>query len=218
MELTAIALWLNTVCAPLDEGVAIAIHHLFETAGWLFTPLTVFISALGKWGLFLIVLGFVLVYFRRTRKMGTAMLLGLLAGLLITNLLVKPMVSRPRPFSWDGSVLQQIWIDTGRHMETDMSFPSGHMTAAMAASTAVFLSGDKKKSWTAFLFAIVMGFSRIYLGIHYPTDVFGAVITGGIGGVIGYVAAVYLPKAWYSLDFSNFLPGGQPKGRHLKKK
>ena len=217
MELSAIALWLNTVCAPLDEGIALAVHRLYEAAGWLFTPLAVLMSALGKWGLFLILTSLMLIYFKRTRRIGSAMLLGLAAGLLITNFLVKPIVARPRPYIYDGSILQQIWIDTGSHIEHDKSFPSGHMTAAMAASTAFFLAGNRKRSWLAFLFAIAMGWARIYLAIHYPTDVLGAVITGGLGGVIGYVLSGVVPKIWYELDFSNFLPGGQGKGRHLKK-
>lgn len=216
MELTALALWLNTAFAPLDEAAAIAVHRLFELAGGLFTPLMIFISALGKWGLCLIALGFVLVFFRRSRKMGTALLLGLLVGLLFTNLVAKPLVARPRPYSWEGSVFQQFWIDAGQHRESDKSFPSGHMTAAMAASMAVFLTGDKRKSWLAFLFAIAMGISRIYLGVHYTSDVLGAVVTGGVGGVIGAVAAVRLPEAWYEADLQNFLPGGLKKGRHQK--
>lgn len=69
----------------------------------------------------------------------------------------------------------------GKHTESDKSFPSGHMTAAMAASLAVFLRGNKKISWTALLFALAMGVSRIYLSVHYATDVLGGVITGSIG-------------------------------------
>lgn len=218
MELTAVALWLNTTFAAFDLNVALAIHRLYEAAGWFFTPLAEFISLLGFGGIFLITLGFVLVYFPRSRKMGTAILLGLAAGLLITNILAKPIAARPRPYLWDGTVLQEIWADVGMHTESDKSFPSGHMNAAMAVSTAIFLAGNRKKSWLAFLFAIFMGVARIYLGVHYASDVLGAVITGGVGGIIGYVVAVHLPAIWYELDFSNFLPGGRPKGRHLKKK
>lgn len=219
MELSPIALWLNTACASMDEGIALAIHKLFEAAGGFFTPLMVFISALGKLGIFLIALGAVLVWFRKTRKMGTAILLGLAIGLLIVNIAVKPLVARPRPFSYDGSVLQQIWIDTGRHLETDFSFPSGHMNAASAASMAVFLAGNRKKSWLVFFFAIAMGISRVYLGIHYATDVFGGAITGGVSGVLGYIVACKLPPIWYELDFPTLLnrKGGGGGGKHLSR-
>ena len=95
-----------------------------------------------------------------------------------------------------------------------MSFPSGHMTAAMAASTAVFLRGNRKISWTVFFFAVLMGLSRIYLSVHYTTDVLGAVITGGIGGVLGYFISLRIPEWFYEGDVRNLLPGYRQRGRH----
>ena len=80
-----------------------------------------------------ILLSIVLIFFRSTRRYGTAMLLGLAIGALITNICVKPLIARPRPYTWDGSVYQKFWIELGKHTESDKSFPSGHMTAAMAA-------------------------------------------------------------------------------------
>ena len=151
MEMTAIALWLNTVFAGLDESVAVAVHKLYEAAPGFFTPFLTLITYMGKGGIFLILLSFALMLFRPTRRYGAAMLLGVAIGALITNLTVKPLVARPRPYTWDGSVYQQFWYQLGRHTESDKSFPSGHMTAAMAASTAVFLRGNRKISWTALL-------------------------------------------------------------------
>ena len=183
MQLTALALWLNTACAGFDEAVATAIHQLYVAAGWFFTPFLSFISLLGKGGIFLILLSIALMLFRKTRRYGTTMLLALAIGALVTNVCFKPLVARPRPYTHDGSIFQQYWEMLGKHTESDKSFPSGHMTAAMAASLAVFLRGNKKISWTALLFALAMGVSRIYLSVHYATDVLGGVITGSIGDV-----------------------------------
>ena len=214
MELTAIAQWLNTACAGLDESVAIAVHKLYEAAPGFFTPFLTFVTLLGKGGIFLILLSFALMLFRPTRRYGTAMLLAITFGALITNLTVKPLVARPRPYTFEGSVYRQFWIELGKHTESDKSFPSGHMTAAMAASTAVFLRGKRKISWTAFFFAFFMGISRIYLSVHYTTDVLGGVLTGALGGVLGYYVSLRIPEWFYLGDAKNLLPGYRQQGRH----
>lgn len=217
MELTAVALWLNTVFAGFDQGVAIAVHKLYELASGFFTPFLTFITILGKDGLFLIVLSLGLMVFRPTRRYGTAMLLSITVGALITNVCVKPLVARPRPYVWEGSVFQEFWVQLGRHTESDMSFPSGHMTAATASAMAVFLSGDKKVSWTAFFFAFFMGVSRIYLSVHYATDVLGGLMIGVIGGAVGYWLSVRIPAAFYERPVTALLPGGRDPGKHQKK-
>lgn len=131
MQLTALALWLNTAFAGFDEAVATAIHQLYVAAGWFFTPFLSFISLLGKGGIFLILLSIALMLFRKTRRYGTTMLLALAIGALVTNVCFKPLVARPRPYTHDGSIFQQYWEMLGKHTESDKSFPSGHMTAAM---------------------------------------------------------------------------------------
>ena len=68
MQLTALALWLNTAFAGFDEAVATAIHQLYVAAGWFFTPFLSFISLLGKGGIFLILLSIALMLFRKTRR------------------------------------------------------------------------------------------------------------------------------------------------------
>lgn len=211
MQLTALALWLNTAFAGFDEAVATAIHQLYIAAGWFFTPFLSFISLLGKGGIFLILLSIVLMLFRKTRRYGTTMLLALAIGALVTNVCFKPLVARPRPYTHDGSVFQQYWELLGKHTESDKSFPSGHMTAAMAASLAVFLRGKRKISWTALLFALAMGVSRIYLSVHYATDVLGGVITGSIGGFSAYAISNRIPEKFYTADFLGNLPYGKGK-------
>ena len=200
MQLTALALWLNTAFAGFDEAVATAIHQLYVAAGWFFTPFLSFISLLGKGGIFLILLSIVLMLFRKTRRYGTTMLLALAIGALVTKVCFKPLVARPRPYTHDGSIFQQYWEMLGKHTESDKSFPSGHMTAAMAASLAVFLRGNKKVSWTALIFAFLMGVSRIYLVVHYPSDVLGGLIVGTIAGILGTLLSQKLPQRYFEAE------------------
>lgn len=211
MELTAAALWLNTAFAGFDQSIAVAIHQLYDFGGVVFTPFFVFISFLGKGGACLIAASVVMIFFKKTRRYGTAMLLGLAIGALVTNLCLKPLVLRPRPYTWEGSVYQEFWIIMGRPTESDYSFPSGHMTAAMAAATAVFLTGKKRVSWTAFLFALAMGVSRIYLSVHYASDVLGGLLVGGVGGTAGYFIAVAIPVRYYE---ARLLPAFAGRGKH----
>lgn len=199
MVITPIALWLNTFFAGFDEAVTLMVHRLYELAGAFFSPLMEFISFLGHEGICLIIISIVLMLFKKTRKFGTGMLLGIAIGALFTNLFLKIVVARPRPYADESSIYYQLWTIMGRHMESDKSFPSGHTTAAFAAMVPVFLLGKKRYSWTALLFAFAMGLSRIYLVVHYASDVLGGIIVGTIAGIIAVAITKRLPKKWYKL-------------------
>ena len=201
MELTASAAWLNSAFASFDESITLAVHNLYEIGGGFFTPFFEFISFFGKGGIMLIIAALALICVKKTRRFGTAMLLGLAVGALITNVFLKVAIARPRPYADESSIFHQLWLLVGQNVESDKSFPSGHTTAAFASMTAVFLVGDKRKSWTAFIFAFLMGLSRIYLCVHYPSDVLGGIIVGVLGGVIGTLIAYKIPSVWYEKDF-----------------
>lgn len=200
MTITAPALWLNTVFAEFDIAVTLFIHRLYELCGGFFTPFFEGVSLLGKGGIFLILLGLILLLKKSTRRCGTAILLGIAFGALITNCCLKILIARPRPYADENSIFYQLWLTVGQNTESDKSFPSGHTTAAMAAATAVFFSCDKRRSWLAFLFAIAMGIARIYLVVHFPSDVVGGFIVGFIGGALGAFVMTKLPDKWYSLN------------------
>lgn len=201
MELTASAAWLNSAFASFDESITLAVHNLYEIGGGFFTPFFEFISFFGKGGIMLILLALALICVKKTRRFGTAMLLGLAVGALFTNVFLKVAIARPRPYADESSIFHQLWLLVGQNVESDKSFPSGHTTAAFASMTAVFLVGDKRISWTAFIFAFLMGLSRIYLCVHYPSDVLGGIIVGVLGGVIGTLIAYKIPAVWYEKDF-----------------
>ena len=194
MNITAAALWLNTVFATFDQSITLAVHELYNFGGGFFTPFFEFISLFGKGGLPLITISLILLLFKPTRRYGTAMALALAVGALITNCALKPLIARPRPYADESSIFYQLWLLVGQNMESDNSFPSGHTTAAFASMTAVFLVGDRRWSWTAYIFAVLMGIARIYLCVHFPSDVLGGIIAGLIGGFVGTFIARRFPR------------------------
>ena len=80
------------------------------------------------------------------------------------------------------------------HMPTSWSFPSGHTSSSFAAATAVF-SVNKKWGVPAYVFAAIVGYSRIYLGVHYCTDVLAGAVLGIVYGIIGVVVVHFIIKA-----------------------
>lgn len=193
MELTAVAVWLNTTFAGFDLGVFEALHGLSEAAGWFFTPFFHLVSLFAENGIGLFLVSLVLMLFKRTRRAGICMFLAVLCGAIITNVLVKHLVERPRPFSDEAGLVHAWWLSVGAPMETSASFPSGHTTATMAAMTALFLSSRGKARWLCFVPVALMGLSRIYLMVHYPTDVIGGIAAGALGAV----AAFFIVQALY---------------------
>ncbi len=211
MPLTPAAQWLNTAFAGFDQSVTAAVHKLYEIGGPFFTPFMKLISLLGKGGIFLILLSLALIVFKPTRRFGTAMLLGVSIGAIFTNLFIKVVIARPRPYADPAGFFYPLWDMMGRAMESDKSFPSGHTTAAFATMVPVFLLGNKHVSWTALIFAFLMGISRIYLVVHYPSDVLGGLIVGTIAGILGTLLAQrVMPQKYYDKD----LFGRDYKGKH----
>lgn len=209
MELTASAAWLNTVFAGFDQSITIAVHELYNLGGGFFTPFFEFISFLGKGGVPLIILSLILALYKPTRRFGTAMCISLAVGALITNCCLKILIARPRPYADESSIFYQFWLLVGQNIESDKSFPSGHTTAAFASMTAVFLVGDKRWSWTAYIFAFLMAVARIYLCVHFPSDVLGGIIVGLIGGIAGTLIALRFPSKWYEKEL--FRKAGEEK-------
>jgi undecaprenyl-diphosphatase len=137
-------------------------------------------------------IGVALIFFKRTRRLGFAIVFAVIIGTIITNVIVKPMFLRIRPYN----TLQHIqeyfgwYTNAGMLSENDYSFPSGHTTAAMEIAMALCLcharDGKKKIAWIFPVIALLTGCSRIYLMVHYASDVIGGVIIGVIAGVAGY--------------------------------
>lgn len=209
MTETASALWINSTFAGFDAAITTAIHHLYEIGGGFFTPFFECISLLGKGGAFLILLSLLLTFYRPTRRFGTAMCLGLALGALVTNCCLKVLIARARPYADESSIYYQFWQLVGMHTESDKSFPSGHTTAAFGACVPVFLIGRKRISWTALLFGLAMAVARIYLCVHFPSDVLAGFLVGTLAGCCAVIIASHLPAKWYEMNFIK-----QKKGSH----
>ena len=129
------------------------------------------VSRLGDYGFIWIAAGVVLLLFAATRRAGASILTALLLGYLVCNVTLKPLVERLRPCD----IVENMALIA---CPSDFSFPSGHTTSAFAA---VFLV-HRRWGFAALVFAALMAFSRLYLFVHFPTDIL-------IGAVIGILCA-----------------------------
>lgn len=194
MELTAAAQWLNETFASLDLRIFTIFEEAFHQTELepVWNVIYTAITRTCNGGLAVIFLSLFLMIFKKTRKAGTAMLLGIGIGAVFTNVALKPLVARPRPYTHTEMPFYQWWVHAGGLTETDKSFPSGHTTTAMSAMSGLFFVTNKKISWLAFLFALAVGMSRIFFFVHYPTDVFAGLITGLIAGLISGILINWL--------------------------
>ena len=136
-----------TFIQSFDLSIAQAAGRLREAAGGFFTPLFKAITLSGTVGAVFIAAAIVFIIFRKTRKCGITAGIALLFGLLFTNILMKNIIARPRPYSDVSSEFYVLWVKAGSLKESGFSFPSGHATAATAFSLSAFLCFDKKYSW-----------------------------------------------------------------------
>ena len=148
-----------------------------------------FITILGDAGIFWIACSVILMFIPKYRKAGFSMGLALIFGVVVCNMILKPLVGRIRPYNYNLEVLKLQWQDFLVHgkllVETphDFSFPSGHTIASFEASVALY-KNDKRLGIPALILAVLIAFSRMYLYVHYPTDVIASVILGTIFALI----------------------------------
>ena len=151
------------------------------------------ITLLGDAGIFWIAWAVLLLLFPKTRKTGLGMGFALIMGLLICNLFLKPLIARPRPYAFQETefgVMIKLLIER----QHDFAFPSGHTIASFEAAT-VLLKNSKKMGIPAMILAVIIAFSRLYLYVHYPTDVLFSVFAGIILAFIGdALAGLIAPK------------------------
>lgn len=140
----------------------------------------VFISDIGNVGAVWIALALVLLAVPKTRRAGLIVAAAGAVDVVLCNGILKNLFQRVRPCDVNTAV--QLLVPR----PADFSFPSGHTAASFAAVEALYFAG-MKKLWKPTLFlAIAMGFSRMYLYVHYPSDIIGGIIVGTASGYIGY--------------------------------
>lgn len=142
------------------------------------------ITVFGDDGIFWIACAVILLLIPRYRKVGLGMGFAMAMGLLLCNVTLKPLVQRIRPYDYQWEVFQKEIPLLVARMH-DFSFPSGHTIASFEACTVLML-GDKKLGIPATVLAVLIAFSRLYLYVHYPTDVIVSIILGTALGLLGY--------------------------------
>ena len=183
MSLTADALWLNSFFSWYDNAILSLAHKLAEWAGSVLTPFNRFVTFMGELGLLFILLALVMLLFPRWRRAGVCVLFSILVGALITNLLLKNQVARPRPFE-ASELFREWWQFVGAPAESGYSFPSGHVTAAAAGVSSLCLIRGRRWFIPGAIWVLLMMFSRNYLMAHYPSDVLFALFIGIFSGFI----------------------------------
>lgn len=134
------------------------------------------ITALGDGGAFWIICGIALLFFKKYRRYGVIMLLAMLLGSIIGNDIIKPIVSRARPCHIDEIMPMLI------ERPESFSFPSGHTVSSVISAT-VLTRADHRFGYAVIPIAALIAFSRMYLFVHFPTDILGGAL---LGFVIGY--------------------------------
>ena len=154
------------------------LHSLHDAVGCRF--LDIFLSCithLGDAGLFWFALAVVLILIPKTRKVGLHMGIALIFGTLVCNVTLKPLVARIRPYDADPSI---VLLVKAPH---DYSFPSGHTAASFEGAVSIWMH-DKKSGAAALVLASLIAFSRLYLMVHYPTDVLGGLVIGIMSAIL----------------------------------
>ena len=131
------------------------------------------VTVLGNAGIIWIIAAVVMLCIPKYRKSGLALSIGLVACLLLGNLWLKPWIARVRPFDMVEGF--ELLIAT----PSDFSFPSGHTYSSVVGASVLAMT-DKRFGYAAIPLAVIIAFSRLYLYVHYPTDILGGIVLGGI--------------------------------------
>ena len=154
----------------LDGGFLLFLQESVRNP--ILDSIMIFITSLGNGGMIWIAATILLLIPKKTRKAGVMSAVALLGSLIINNNIVKNIVQRPRPFVTFTDL--QIIIPT----PSEFSFPSGHTSSSFAAAAVFYRHLPKKLGLPAVILAGLIGFSRLYVGVHYPTDVIAGVLMG----------------------------------------
>lgn len=166
-----------------------------------------YVTMLGDAGIFWIICAVVCLCFKKTRKMGLTMGMALIFGLIIGNGFLKNVFFRTRPYDVAGyEAIRDSLLVEKLH---DGSFPSGHTLASFEAAVAIFMY-KKPLGTAALVLAVLIAFSRLYLFVHFPSDV----IAGILLGTLFAIASFHITKALYkkyNLDNKLLLPWERKK-------
>lgn len=146
-------------------------------ASWL-NPVVVFLTGLGNAGIFWVLFSALLLISKKTRKIGFISFLALLASFFMNNLLLKNLIRRMRPYDACHMLTPLV------AKQVDFSFPSGHTGSSFASAYVMYRQLPKKAGIGMLALAALIGLSRLYVGVHYPSDVFAGMLTGIASGIL----------------------------------
>ena len=190
----AIYQFVDSIMNPVLNVIMTFITHLGDTPGIIW-----FILGLG------------LLIPRKTRKLGILLFAGLAFASVINNLCLKEIIERPRPYNldpevWKNAGYEYIWPNLIKKSDS-WSFPSGHTSTSIGAGFALLLGCRKKElgiGIPAFIISLLIGFSRIYVHVHYPTDVI-------VGALIGLLSGLAMYLVFTKLVFPKVVPAIENK-------
>lgn len=183
----------NLLAIPFPQGLTdwdLGVDNWIQTwrTPFLDSLFTV-ITKLGDEGLIWIAVAIVFLCFKRTRKIGITMGLGLIITTILGNEILKKIVERPRPFDTPGALLDGDSLLVPRPGQ--FSFPSGHTGSSFASAVSIVLY-DRKWGIPALILAVLIAFSRLYVYVHFPTDVMAGTILGTVSALIAF----FLWRTW----------------------
>lgn len=170
MALLAILHWVPVQEGNLDSKILLFLQEKVRNP--VLTPIMTGITTLGNAGAIWILITVVLCIPKKTRRVGIISLCALIGSLIVNNLILKNLVGRIRPYEVIGGLYPLI------EKQVDASFPSGHTGASFASGWVLFRNLPGRFGVPALILAIAIAFSRLYVGVHYPTDVLAGMIIG----------------------------------------
>ena len=157
-------------------------------------PVMPIITVLGEGGWVWIVIAVLFLFMPKYRKAGVTMAFALILMLILNDGILKNVFARPRPFNFEPFEALYAVFPQGADgkpellvgLPSSFSFPSGHTSSSFAAAFAILLNKKWKAGVPALLLAALIGFSRNYLMVHYPTDVLFGALMGVLYAVLAY--------------------------------
>ena len=157
------------------------LHALQSMHSDVLDKIMLFVTNLGEIGAIWLITGFLLIlipgigketkdHVKMRRSMGICIILSIVLNFLLSNLVIKNMIQRPRPYVVDKTIIPKI-------IPSEYSYPSGHTSSSFAAAMAIY-GHNKPAGRVALAFAALMAFTRMYFGVHYPTDILGGIVMG----------------------------------------